>query len=144
MPPHHFHTLPLFSSTQFLHLTPHLACSYWPRRTPHPPHGKLLLVKGDTSFSLLQLSPSQLFNCNSFTNPKIYKYPSFSISFPFFSLLHFTKRKASTIFSIPSNSLDRGSSPSSSGVSPWIISDHDPFKLHMTDLCEYSYSPRLV
>ena len=41
-----FHTLPLISTTQNLHLTTSLASLYWPRRTPHPPLGKPLLAKG--------------------------------------------------------------------------------------------------
>ena len=68
-PPHKLSTSPStsptsthFSSTsphtwqatigQGEHLIPHVASSYWPR---------------DTSPSYLQLSPSQLFNCNFFT-----------------------------------------------------------------------------
>ena len=39
--------------------------------------------------------------------------------------------------------LDWGSSTSSSEISSWIISDHDLFKLLITNPCEYIYSPRL-
>ena len=67
-----FHTLPF-------HLTPH--------------HGKLPLAKKNTSPpSILQISPSLLFICITFTNPKLYKYLPFSISFHS-SLHHFTKAK---------------------------------------------------
>ena len=53
-----------------------MAAHDWPRETPHP--------------FTLQITPSLLFICITFTNPKLYKYLSFSISFHY-SLHHFSK-----------------------------------------------------
>jgi len=94
------------------HLTPHMASSYWP---------------SDTSPSTLQLSPSQLFNCISFTNSKTYKYHSFSFHFSF-SLL-FTKEKTFTKsllllhFKLPTpKASPRSSSPSQATTLIGIVS----------------------
>ena len=57
-PPHKSSTSPLS-----------LANPHWPRETPHP--------------TTLQISPSLLLNCTSFTKSKTYKYLSLFISFLF-------------------------------------------------------------
>jgi len=123
-----------------------------------PSLGKPPLAKENTSSSTLQLSPSILFNCNTFTNPKTYKYFSFSF-LSLFSSLHQKRSLHNSLLHLYLNHqlpkhhlglhlhlkqlLGLGSSPPSSIVSPWIISDHDLFKLRITDLREYFYSPRL-
>ena len=63
--------------------------------SPHlhltPLHGKLLLAKRHLIPLFYKKPLFFYFNCNSFTNSKTYKYPSFSISIPF--SLFFTSPK---------------------------------------------------
>ena len=88
-----FHTLPSISTTYFLHLIISMACFDWPKRTPHPYHGKLWLAKGDTSPPLFYTKPPLNYNITSpLQNQILYKL-SFTLLFLF--LLHFYKEKPS-------------------------------------------------